>query len=289
MGRMHTARKLSRAASIGEITLVTDGDSQQAMYVDGKRVLEGSYDSMTPARVLKALGIPFDEREVSGEELEAQGNSFPEKLQKLRDGARTSVELERFDNLRVQAIVEKEGLEDAVRSYLTADQIKDPDLAADWKRLAEVLSRLEREVGKLGDGKIAQIIDQEGLLYSAVNFLRRGCSKSRIIRDMCAEVETLQTRIEQRLDPDQGPEEAISLKGKTIVFTGTFSAKRDEMKRLAEEKGATVRSALSDKVDFLVAGDKPSKRKLARAEELGVVVMNARAFSEIASAAESRE
>jgi hypothetical protein len=64
--------------------------------------------------------------------------------------------------------------------------------------------------------------------------------------------------------------EQSDLKGKTLVFTGTLSMKRDEATTLAEKAGAKVTSAISGKTDIVVAGpgagDKLAKAKAQNCE-----------------------
>lgn len=72
------------------------------------------------------------------------------------------------------------------------------------------------------------------------------------------------------------------LAGKTIVFTGTLAGlTRAEAKRLAEDAGAKVASAVSSKTDYLVAGaDAGSKAR--KAAELGTQVIDEARFLELA-------
>lgn len=79
----------------------------------------------------------------------------------------------------------------------------------------------------------------------------------------------------------QGEKQAKgALAGKTILFTGTLSIKRDEAARLAEACGATVLGGVSGKLDYLVAGEKAGS-KLAKAEKLGIRVLNEKEFREL--------
>jgi DNA ligase (NAD+) len=62
--------------------------------------------------------------------------------------------------------------------------------------------------------------------------------------------------------------------GKQFVLTGTLPGlKRDEAKALIEERGGRVTGSVSKKTDFVVAGEEAGS-KLARAEELGVKVID---------------
>ncbi|MGZ5297751.1 MAG: NAD-dependent DNA ligase LigA [Actinomycetota bacterium] len=76
-------------------------------------------------------------------------------------------------------------------------------------------------------------------------------------------------------EPKDGP-----LTGKTIVLTGTMATmSREEGTKLAQEAGARVSSSVSKKTDFVVAGQTPGS-KLAKAETIGVEVIDEAEFRE---------
>jgi DNA ligase (NAD+) len=76
--------------------------------------------------------------------------------------------------------------------------------------------------------------------------------------------------------PKGGP-----LAGKTFVLTGTLAnLNRDEAKKLIESSGGKVSSAVSKKTSYLVSGDDPGS-KLAKAQELGVPVLNEQQLLEL--------
>lgn len=64
------------------------------------------------------------------------------------------------------------------------------------------------------------------------------------------------------------------LAGKTIVLTGTLpTLSRDAAKDMLEAAGAKVSGSVSKKTSYVVAGEEAGS-KLAKAEELGVPVLD---------------
>lgn len=73
--------------------------------------------------------------------------------------------------------------------------------------------------------------------------------------------------------PAEAAEEGV-LAGKTVVLTGTLpSLTRDEAKAMLEAAGAKVSGSVSKKTDYVIAGEEAGS-KLAKAEELGVKVLD---------------
>jgi DNA ligase (NAD+) len=73
-------------------------------------------------------------------------------------------------------------------------------------------------------------------------------------------------------EPAPAPE-ALALNGKTFVLTGTLSRPRDEFKAELQALGAKVAGSVSNKTDYVVAGEAAGS-KLTKAEQLGVTVLD---------------
>ncbi|MBN4076229.1 NAD-dependent DNA ligase LigA [Gemmatimonas aurantiaca] len=68
--------------------------------------------------------------------------------------------------------------------------------------------------------------------------------------------------------------------GKLFVITGTLSNPRDYYKALIEEHGGKTSGSVSKNTDYLLAGEKAGS-KLAKAEKLGVTVLDEDAFTKL--------
>ena len=61
---------------------------------------------------------------------------------------------------------------------------------------------------------------------------------------------------------------------KTFIFTGKLSnISRAEAKSLVEKNSGKILSNVSKKLDYLVAGEKPTVKKIKQAKELGIKVI----------------
>ena len=81
-------------------------------------------------------------------------------------------------------------------------------------------------------------------------------------------------------DTSRGP-----FAGKTVVLTGTLGAlTREQAKEEVERRGGKVSGSVSRKTDFVVAGEEAGS-KLKKASELGVKVLDERAFLDLLGAA----
>jgi DNA ligase (NAD+) len=75
-----------------------------------------------------------------------------------------------------------------------------------------------------------------------------------------------------------------ALAGKTFVITGTLANySREAAKKLVEDAGGKVSSAVSKKTDYLIAGEEAGS-KLDKARELGVKVIDEKEMEQLAKA-----
>jgi DNA ligase (NAD+) len=79
-----------------------------------------------------------------------------------------------------------------------------------------------------------------------------------------------------------------SLAGKSVLFTGALTMARAEAEKMAEKAGARIASSVSRKLDYLVAGASPGS-KLRKAGELGVTVLDERAYLALVGSGEGEE
>lgn len=72
------------------------------------------------------------------------------------------------------------------------------------------------------------------------------------------------------------------LGGLTFVVSGVFTLfSRDELKHLIEQNGGKVSGSISKKTSFIVAGENMGPSKLAKAQDLGVEIIDEVKFSEM--------
>jgi DNA ligase (NAD+) len=80
------------------------------------------------------------------------------------------------------------------------------------------------------------------------------------------------------VDQKKESTEAQTLAGLVFVVTGTFQGlNRDDVFELIESRGGKRTNAVSSNTDYLIAGESAGS-KLAKAEELGVRVLNESEF-----------
>ena len=67
--------------------------------------------------------------------------------------------------------------------------------------------------------------------------------------------------------------------GLTFLYTGTFQAfSRQELEEKIEGNGGKIVSGVSKKLTYLLVGQEPGPSKIAKAEKLGVQMLDESAF-----------
>ena len=85
-------------------------------------------------------------------------------------------------------------------------------------------------------------------------------------------------KLQFKMEAEEATAPASHFSGKTVVITGTLSSyNRDKVAALIEHLGGKTTSSVSKKTDLLIAGEKAGS-KLAKAQALGVAVLDEAAF-----------
>ncbi|MBX2809405.1 MAG: NAD-dependent DNA ligase LigA [Cellvibrionaceae bacterium] len=138
---------------------------------------------------------------------------------------------------------------------------------------ARTIARHFGDLDKLmdADAETLEAIDDVGPVVAG--FIVAFFSRS-VNRDLLAQLQTLGVSWPQTEPLVQ----ALPLAGKTYVITGTLAAiSREQAKEKLQRLGAVVSASVSKKTHGLIAGDKAGA-KLAKAETLGIPVLDEAAF-----------
>jgi DNA ligase (NAD+) len=142
---------------------------------------------------------------------------------------------------------------------------------------AQKLVRHFGSVERLAEASQEEIQDVEGLGPERAEAIAEWFADKENLR-LVGELERLGLRFEAGAEerPVEGP-----LSGSTYVITGTLEGfSRDEARKALEAKGAKVGDSVSKKTTGVVAGESPGS-KLAKAESLGVPVLDEAALKKL--------
>ena len=141
--------------------------------------------------------------------------------------------------------------------------------------MALALARRFGELGRLMEADQEALTDVRDVGEVAASRLRAFFGDGRN-REIIARLQANGVRVQKTEVTDEpGP-----LVGNTYVLTGTLSIPRSDAKKRLQALGAKVTGSVTPKTTALIAGEKPGS-KLAQAEELGVKVLDEKAFAKL--------
>lgn len=124
--------------------------------------------------------------------------------------------------------------------------------------------------------RIGLVIDQQPTdTYAAIlEVLQSIRSLGRSVSTLDLAVDYLREKIQTKA--------GANIQGQTFVLTGNLSAmSRDECAILVESRGGRVSSSVSKKTAYLVIGDSAVDKKIARATELDIPILDENGFLEL--------
>ena len=144
------------------------------------------------------------------------------------------------------------------------------------RTVAEKLAQHFKTMDKLSDASFDELIEVpeigERIAESVVNYFDDQDNQALVdrLKQAGLQFEVVEKEVELK---------GNALEGKSLVVSGVFSNfGRDEIKEVITQHGGKVVSAISGKVDILVAGDNMGPSKKAKAEKLGVQIIDEEAF-----------
>jgi DNA ligase (NAD+) len=140
------------------------------------------------------------------------------------------------------------------------------------KTVAEKLARYFKNIDNLAKASFDELMSApevgEKIATSVFEFFRKAENKTEITRLKKAGLNFESDAVEPEKESDL-------LAGKSFVISGVFkNYERDELKDVILKNGGKVLSAVSGKLDYLVAGDNMGPAKKEKAEKLGVTIIS---------------
>lgn len=140
------------------------------------------------------------------------------------------------------------------------------------KTVAEKLARYFKNIDQLGKASLEELMSApevgEKIAESVYEFFRKEENMEEIARLKKAGLNFTSDEKEPETESDV-------LAGKSFVISGVFkNYERDDLKDVILKNGGKVLSAVSGKLDYLVAGDNMGPAKKEKAEKLGVKIIS---------------
>ncbi|MEM9445334.1 MAG: NAD-dependent DNA ligase LigA [Verrucomicrobiota bacterium] len=147
--------------------------------------------------------------------------------------------------------------------------------------LAKQLERSFSSVHDLAAAEIEQLLDISDVGEVVAQSLYHYFREEESIR-LISSLEQLGLHLSSMLKHEEGSTSSSVLSGKKFVITGTLSKSRQHFVEMIEKIGGNVVGSISSKTDYLLAGEQTGS-KLAKAQKLGVTVIDETAFEKLAT------
>ena len=136
------------------------------------------------------------------------------------------------------------------------------------KLIAKNLKSLENLISLSKNNKFDDLLNIDGIGETQINSIKSFFSNNTNL-NVFNELSKLMTIKIFSQQKKRG-----TLKDKTFMLTGKLNGiSRAEAKSLIEENSGSIVSNVSKKLDYLIIGDKPTKRKIDAAKELKIKIL----------------
>jgi DNA ligase (NAD+) len=142
---------------------------------------------------------------------------------------------------------------------------------------AKLLSKYFKSVSKFilisKDKKYSELLDIDGIGETQINSVKNFFS-NKVNLDVLSELQKILNIKNVSIEKQNG-----LLKNQTFMLTGKLNGiSRAEAKSLIEENSGATVSTISKKLNYLIIGEKPTKRKIETAKELKIKVVDENQF-----------
>ena len=225
--------------------------SKDALNIEGlgKKVVEKFWD-------LKFIKFPDDVFNLNFEQISDLDGWGPQSVKNLKNSINKSkkIKLEKFIySLGIRHI----GQENA-------------------KLISEFLKDYSNFIKLKDENKIEELSNIDGIGETQINSLK-GFFKNETNLKVIISLSKILTFEKNIIKKNRGV-----FSNKILMFTGKLTnISRAEAKSIVENNGGKIVSNVSEKLDFLIAGDKPTTRKIKLANELKIKILNQTDFEKI--------
>ncbi len=137
------------------------------------------------------------------------------------------------------------------------------------KLLSKHLKNMKKFLDLTKADKIDELLNIDGIGETQIKSIKNFFFNKTNL-NVVYELDKILSIIDDKVTEKNGP-----LKNKTFMFTGKLNGiSRAEAKSLIEKNSGSIISNVSKKLNYLIAGEKPTKRKIDLANELKIKILN---------------